>query len=138
MGTLARAFVIFGSLAIAIGYSAAGSARSEQPVLLNCRLMERADPLYERFCNGEKDRYVSCSETICILVNFRSQYSSPQVTLAGDGSDNSNDLDGGVDKVAGTAPPAGGTPPDQPPGGTDQPGGLPQVDPREQPQSAER
>jgi hypothetical protein len=117
MRTAAWTCAIVGGLALSIFLSADASAKNEHPYLLNCQLMDHSDPLYQQFCNGEQDRqgYVLCRDTICILVNFKSRYTQPQMTFAGDGSDHNNDLDTGPDRVATTAPPtstpgAGGTP----------------------------
>jgi hypothetical protein len=118
----ASSFVLVGCLSVSVLLPNATMAKTKY--LLNCRLMDRAELLYDRFCRGEnaKQLRMFCLEDKSCLVhvsNFTSQYVQGRKSLFGELSRHDPKMAGGnggsMSRVASNSTTSGsGEPPSGP------------------------
>jgi hypothetical protein len=136
MRIIAKYSVLIAGLSASLLFANGSAAAKDQQYLLNCRLMDRADPLYERFCTGEKAAgKIVCDGSYCLLIttNYNSRYSGPNEALfvVGDGPSRGDIPQRTVATSAAPGSDPGGAPPSDTPGGTpptDTPDGTPRSD----------
>jgi hypothetical protein len=129
-------FSVWGlSLSVASLLALGDLAAKDQQYLLNCRLMDHADPIYENFCTGDKaGSKVVCQGNYCVVIrtNYGSRYSGPNETLlaVGDGPSRGDIQQREVAVTQAQTPDPGATPP----AGTPNPDGTPPGNDRPTPQ----
>ena len=69
MRILAKSIVGAAGLASAIILMGGHSVAKDEPLLLNCRLIDQASDLWRRYCHGEKPvKRIVCQGTYCYIV----------------------------------------------------------------------
>jgi hypothetical protein len=71
---------------LTLSISTSDLAVAKLKYLLNCRLMDRNEPVYARYCTGENSkqlRLVCQDDKLCLftVANFRSRYMGPKANL---------------------------------------------------------
>jgi hypothetical protein len=136
MPTIAKSSVLIAGLCVSFLPGIGDTAAKDQQYLLNCRLMDSADPLYERFCTGDKAAgKIVCRGSYCLLIttNYNSRYSGQNEALfvVGDGPSRGDIPQRTVATSAAPGSDPAGAPPSDTPGGTpptDTPDGTPRSD----------
>lgn len=83
MSSVARTFAFVGSLTLAVLLP--NVAAADEVHLLNCKLMDRQDPWYDRWCSGESGTGICQTKrcllkgTVVVISNFNSLYNLPHL-----------------------------------------------------------